>query len=60
MGTSFSKLCPCLNWEKVVIEEVEDFKEDVKQYDFDGLIHDGLATSIRYRYMMGNRNYSNV
>ena len=34
-----------------MIEEVKDFKEDIKQYDFDGLIHDELATLIRLRNM---------
>ena len=48
MGTSLSKLCPCLNREKYVIEEVEDLKEDIKQYDFVGLKHDELATLMIY------------
>ena len=43
MGTSLSKFCTCLNGENVT-EEVKDLKEDIKQYDFDGLNHDELAT----------------
>ena len=60
MGTSLSKLCPCLNMGKYVIEEVEDLKEDIKQYDCDGLKHDELANLIHYRYMMDNRHYYNI
>ena len=45
---------------KNAIEEVKDLKEDIKQYNFDGLKHDELATLNHYRYMMDNRHYYNI
>ena len=58
MGKRLTTRRPCLSREKVAIEEVKYFKEDIKQYDFEGSIHDELATSIRYMYM--NRHSYNV
>ena len=57
MGTSLSKFCPSLSREKVVIGEVKYIKEDIKQYDFDGLIHDELATIFKL-YILNIQSYN--
>ena len=57
MGTSLNKFSPCLNAEQYVIEEVGDLKEDIKQYDFDVLVHDELATNLNF-YIMNIHSYN--